>query len=554
MSKKSKDSRKRTAVEPTPPNAEPTPPDREPSPPDDFEAPAEGMGSGRAVRALMAIARVGNRLPDPLTFFLILAVVVVIASMLFAGASADVVQRTGEVKTTVIESLLGREGIRWMFMSAVDNFIGFAPLGPVLTVMLGIGIAERTGFITMGLKVLVQSVPRSLITATLVFAGVMSSMVADAGYVVLVPLGAVLFAGLKRHPLAGLAAAFAGVSGGFSANLLITGLDPLLARLTDAAARTMDPTYSVNPTCNYYFMVASVFVITAVGTIVTTRVVEPMLGTWDPRFGDGESGSAGAPTEREKRSFAIALISMIITAGLLAALAIFPDAPLRDVIKDEQPAVDALHSFFESIEILIALLFILPALIYGALMGVVKNDKDVAKMAGDTMATMGTYLVLAFVAGQFVAWFNHSNLGVVSAVKGAEGLQSLGLTGIPLLLAFMIVTMFFNLFVGSASAKWAFMAPVFVPMLMVMGLSPEAIQASYRIGDSVTNIISPLMPYLPIIIVFAQKYDRRAGLGTLMASMLPYSIAFALAWTALLIVWVVFDIPLGPGAAIWYTP
>lgn len=552
MSKKPKDTRKGAGPTPSAPERQPTEPTGLPA--DDLEAPATGLGSGRMVRTLMGVARIGNRLPDPLTFFLILAVVVVIASMVFNGASADVIQRTGEVKTTVIESLLGREGIRWMFMNAVSNFISFAPLGPVLTVMLGIGIAERTGFITMGLKVLVQSVPSGLITATLVFAGVMSSMVADAGYVVLVPLGAVLFAGLHRHPLAGLAAAFAGVSGGFSANLLITGLDPLLARLTDAAARTMDPSYSVNPTCNYYFMVASVFLVTAIGTVVTSRIVEPMLGTWDPKQGDGESGSPGAPTEREKRAFAVSLLAMIITAGLLATLAVFPDAPLRDVIKDDQPGVDALHSFFASIEILIALLFILPAIVYGVMMGGIKSDKDLARMASETMATMGTYVVLAFVAGQFVAWFNHSNLGVVSAVKGAEGLQSLGLTGIPLLLAFMVVTMFFNLFVGSASAKWAFMAPVFVPMLMVMGLSPEAIQASYRIGDSVTNIISPLMPYLPIIIVFAQKYDRKAGLGTLMAAMVPYSIAFGLGWTALLIVWVLFDLPLGPGAVIWYTP
>lgn len=520
-----------------PPAAEPTPP-------------------GRLVRALLAIARFGNRLPDPLTFFVILAAAVVVLSALFDGASAEVVQRSGEVKLTVVGSLLGREGLRWMFMSAVDNFIHFAPLGPVLTVMLGIGVAERTGFITMGLRVLVQSVPRGLITASLVFAGVMSSMVADAGYVVLTPLGAVLFAGLKRHPLAGLAAAFAGVSGGFSANLLITGLDPLLAKLTDQAAKTIDPAYAVNATANYYFMVASTFLVTLVGTLVTTRVVEPMLGTWRPEDGDGTftPTSADAPTEREKRSFALALLTMLVTAGGLAALAALPNAPLRDVIQEGQPAVDALHSFFESIEVLITLLFIAPALVYGALMGSIRSDKDLAKMASDTMATMGSYLVLAFVAGQFVAWFNHSNLGVVTAVKGAEGLQSLGLSGIPLLLGFMAVTMVMNLFVGSASAKWAFMAPIFVPMLMLMGLSPETIQASYRIGDSVTNVISPLMPYLPIIIVFAQKYDKRAGLGTMLASMTPYSVAFAVGWTLLLIVWFLLGLPLGPGAHLTYTP
>ena len=502
---------------------------------------------GPIVRLLKKLAEIGNRLPDPLTFFVLLAVVVVVASVVFDGATAEVVQRSGEVQTKTVGSLLSAEGIRWMFLSAIKNFTGFAPLGPVLAVMIGIGIAERTGFITMGLRILVQSVPENLITSTLVFAGVMSSMVADAGYVVLTPLGAVLFAGLGRHPLAGLAAAFAGVSGGFSANLLVTSLDPLLARLTDQAAKTIDPSYAVNATANYYFMIASTFLVTLIGTMVTVWVVEPMLGKWNPEDGDAEPAEVDAPTGEERKHFGAAMaVGAVVLVGI-ALLALLPASPLREELKPGDPAISVLGPFFESIEVLIMALFIVPGVVYGVLRGKIKSDKDIASMASAAMASMGAYIVLAFVAGQFVAYFNHTNLGSVSAVKGAELLGQLGLEGIPLLLAFMVVAATMNIFVGSASAKWAFMAPIFVPMLMVTGLSPEAVQASYRIGDSVTNIISPLMPYLPIIIVFAQKYDREAGLGTLLAAMLPYSIAFALAWTVMFVGWLALKLPLGPG-------
>jgi aminobenzoyl-glutamate transport protein len=523
------------------------PPDDPAEPPDLPEArEVPKPAPGRLVRIFARVADIGNRLPDPLTLFVILAGMVVLASVLAAGASADIIQNDGSVVTRTVESLLSREGIRWMFLSAIDNFINFAPLGPVLTVMIGIGVAERTGFITMGLRALVGAVPPALITATLVFACVMSSMAADAGYIVLTPLGAILFAGLGRHPLAGLAAAFAGVSGGYSANLLITGLDPMLARLTQQAAQTIDPTYVVQATSNYYFMVVSTIMITIIGTLVTTRVVEPLLGTWNPSDGDGSEIKADEPTAQEKRAFRIAMGFAGVVAIGIALLAIIPTSPLRDTITDQQAPIDKLYSFFESIEVLISLLFIVPAIIYGVLTKAIKNDKDVAKMAADSMASMGPYIVLAFVAGQFVAYFNHTNLGSVSAVKGADLLQSIGLTGAPLLIAFLIVAATMNMFVGSASAKWAFMAPIFVPMMMMMDLSPEAVQATYRVGDSVTNIITPLMPYLPIIIVFAQKYDRRAGLGTIISAMLPYSIAFFFAWTLLLLAWVFLGVPFGP--------
>ncbi len=505
------------------------------------------------VRAFGAVERWGQRLPDPLTLFAIMAGLVILASALLVGTSAEVVQRTGDVVNLSVKNLLTLEGIRWMLLSAVDNFINFAPLGPVLTVMIGIGVAERTGLISMGLRVLVTKVPESLLNATVIFAGVMSSMAADAGYVVLTPLGALLFASVKRHPLAGLAAAYAGVSGGFSANLLITGLDPMLSALTQQAAQSLDPSYSVNPACNYYFMVASTVLITVLGTFVTSRIVEPMLGEWDPSRGDGSQHQESTePGAAETRAFGISVgVGVLIAIGILL-LGLVPGAPLHDSVQEGEPAVNALQSFFSAIEILVTIGFIIPGLVYGVMTKSIQSDKDLAKMMSDTMASMGAYVVLAFVAGQFVAYFNWTNLGAITAVKGAGVLESIGLKGGVLMIAFLFVASTMNFLVGSASAKWAFMAPIFVPMLMQMGLSPEATQAAYRVGDSITNIISPLMPYLPIIIVFAQKYDRKAGIGTILASMLPYSIAFLIGWTIMLLFWVYAEIPLGPGASAIY--
>ncbi|MEE2751871.1 MAG: AbgT family transporter [Myxococcota bacterium] len=514
---------------------------------------AQQASQTRLVRAFSAVERWGQKLPDPLTLFAGMALLVVVVSALFVGTSAEVVQRTGDVVELSVKSLLSTEGFRWMFVDAVKNFIEFAPLGPVLTVMIGIGVAERTGFISMGLKVLVTRVPPSFLTATVVFAGVMSSMAADAGYVVLTPLGALLFASVRRHPLAGLAAAYAGVSGGFSANLLITGLDPMLSALTQQAAQSLDPTYTVNAACNYYFMVASTLFITITGTFVTTKIVEPMLGEWDPSQGDGTQHEGGTtPSAEESHAFLVSAgVGVVLGIGLML-LGFVPGAPLHQVVAPGEPAVNALHYFFESIEILVTIGFIVPGLVYGIMTKSVQSDKDVAQMMSDTMASMGAYVVLAFVAGQFVAYFNWTNLGAITAVKGAGVLQSIGLEGGLLLIAFLFVASAMNFLVGSASAKWAFMAPIFVPMLMQMGLSPEATQAAYRVGDSITNIISPLMPYLPIIIVFAQKYDRKAGIGTILAAMLPYSIAFLIGWTIMLLAWVYGGVPLGPGASALY--
>lgn len=499
-----------------------------------------GARGGWLARGLDWLERAGNRLPDPLTLFVVAAALVVAASGLAAvlGVSATH-PGTGEVVRPV--NLLSPGGLRRILVEMVGNFTAFPPLGTVLVVMLGIGVAERSGLVAAALRRIVTAVPATLLPAALVFAGVMSSLAADAGYVVLTPLGAVVFAGVGRNPLAGLAAAFAGVSAGFSANLLLTAIDPLLAGITQPAARLVDPTYVVDPTANYYFMIVSTVVLTAVGTLVTTRIVEPRLGGWT---GAAES-DAPAPASAERRGLIAALLAaagVVAVVGLLAWAGV-----LRDADGGWAP-------FFGALVPLLMLFFLVPGLAYGWVVGTIRSDRDVAAMTSDTMATMGSYVVLAFVAAQLVAYFAWSNLGLIVAVHGAGALRALGIGGLPLLVGFVLVSALVNLLIGSASAKWAIMAPVFVPMLMLMGYAPETVQVAYRVGDSVTNVVTPLLPYFPIVISFARRYDRDAGLGTLVAAMLPYSVAFLLAWLTLLVGWLALGIPLGPGAPITWSP
>ncbi|WP_113927118.1 AbgT family transporter [Bacillus sp. P14.5] len=501
--------------------------------------------NGLIMRMLNIIERVGNKLPDPVTLFFIFSLLVVVLSAVFSSMGLKVEDPLNEGEMIAVKNLLSSEGILYLFESAVTNFTSFAPLGTVLVTMLGIGIAERSGLISAALRGLVTSVPRVLMTAALVFGGVMSSMAADAGYVVLTPLGAVLFAGLGRHPLAGLAAAFAGVSGGFSANLLLTSLDPLLGGLTQDAAAIINPDYAagINYAMNYYFMIVSVFLITILGTLVTDFIVEPRLGKYK---GDIKEEVDYLKPE-EKKGLWAALAAFLLTVIAIALLVIPSWGPLRG---GEENIIDA--PFFHTLVPIILITFFIPGLVYGRITKSIQNDKDVARQLSETMATMGAYIVLAFVAAQFVAYFSESNLGTVLAVKGAEFIDATGFKGIPLILTFIVVSGFINLFIGSASAKWAIMAPVFIPMMMLSGYSPEFTQLVYRIADSTTNVISPLMPYFAIVIAFAQKYDKKVGIGTLIATMLPYSIAFTIGWVILLIIWMLTGLPIGPGSSITY--
>lgn len=510
------------------------------------------------MRALDLIERIGNRLPDPITLFAILAFAVVAISGVASIFNVSAVHpATGEVVTTV--NLFSAEGLRRMLTEAVANFTAFPPLGLVIVVIIGIGVTERSGLIGVALRRLVSAVPPSLLTATLVFGGIMSSMAVDAGYVVLTPLGAMVFAAVGRHPIAGLAAAFAGVSGGFSANLLITSLDPLLSGLSTEGARLVDPNYYVDPTSNYYFMIVSVFLLTAVGTFVTSRFVEPRLGKWERpeglELGDDED-QLKPLTPAESKGLVAAGVAFLVMMGILALMVVPKNGVLRDpaAVAEGAETITQIAPFLNGIVPILMTVFLVLGLVYGVVAGTIRSDRDVAVMSSEGVALLGSYIVLAFAAAQFVAYFNWSNLGLILAINGAEALKAAGFTGMPLLIGFIFVSAFINLFIGSASAKWAVMAPVFVPMLMLMGYSPELTQLAYRVGDSTTNIITPLLPYFPVVIAFAQKYDRRAGIGTLISTMLPYSVAFLIAWILMFAIWIFLGLPLGPGAPMQYDP
>ncbi|TYP54207.1 aminobenzoyl-glutamate transport protein [Thermosediminibacter litoriperuensis] len=500
-------------------------------------------------RFLDFVERAGNKLPHPVTLFIILALLVIVISAIAASAGVQVSYERfkdgqPEMVTVTAVNLLTVQGIRQIFSEAVKNFTSFAPLGTVLVAMLGVGVAEGTGLIQASLKKLVLSTPRQLVTFVVVFAGVMSNIASDAGYVVLVPLGALVFLSFDRHPLAGLAAAFAGVSGGFSANLLVSTLDPLLAGISQEAARMFQPGYVVNPTDNYYFMAASTILISLLGTWVTERIVEPRLGIYEGEFQHEEGLTTLTP--EESKGLKWAGITLLIYVAAILAMVVPPNGLLRS----ETGEVLKNSAFINGLVPIIAFGFMLPGIAYGMAVGSVKSDKDVASIMSKGMSTMGGYIVLAFFAAQFVSYFSWSNLGIILAVKGANFLKAAGMTGIPLMIGFILVSAFINLFIGSASAKWAIMAPVFVPMFMALGYSPAFTQLVYRIGDSSTNIITPLMSYFAVIVAFAQKYDKNVGIGTLISAMLPYSIMFLVGWTILMVIWFILGLPIGPGAYI----
>jgi aminobenzoyl-glutamate transport protein len=491
---------------------------------------------------LNAIEKLGNALPHPATLFGLLALVVLVCSAVFAALGTSAVHPgTGETFQAV--NLLSRDGLHQILTQAVTNFTGFAPLGIVIVAMLGIGLAEHSGLIAVMIRLLVLSSPHKLLTFIIVFAGVMSNLASSIGYVLLVPLAATIFLAVGRHPIAGMAAAFAGVSGGYSANLVLGTIDPLLAGISEEAAHLVNSDYHVNPTANYYFMVASTFVVSALGTWVTEKIVIPRLGKYDNP--DLEPESIKRLGAQEKRGLLWSSAVLVLCCGALAWGLIPQDGVLRG------DGGDLLRSpVLKGVVTVLLIVAGLMGLAYGVSVGKYKNDTDVMKGMAESMRSLASYLVLVFFAAQFVEYFNWSNLGIILAIKGANFINGLGLGLIPLVIMFVLFSAMINLVIGSASAKWALLAPIFVPLFMFLGYTPELTQVVYRVGDSVTNIVSPMMSFFALIIVYFQKYQKNAGIGTLVATMLPYSIAFLIGWVILLVVWILLDLPLGPGAGI----
>lgn len=502
-------------------------------------------------RLLAKVERAGNKLPDPAMLFLILMLVIWVLSAIFSSVNFSTLHpATGE--PIKVLNLLAGDQIAFFLSNMVTTFTSFAPLGVVLVAMLGVGVAEQSGYINTALKMLLNVTPQKLLTPMLILVAIVSHTAVDAGYVLVIPLGGVIFYAAGRHPLAGIAAAFAGVSGGFSANFVPSALDPLLQSFTQSAAQIVDPALQLNPLNNWFFTSASCLVIVGLGWYITDKIVEPRLNASAKINGDADDmpvmEEVGKP---ERKAFWIATSVMVIGLVALAASVIPADSPMRA----PNGAVASFRApIMLSIVPLIFLLFAIPGVVYGYITKNFKTSKDVVMAMSKSMEMMAYYIVMAFFCALFIDAFGRSNLGVLLSVEGGELLKAMALPGSVTLVGLIFLVGFINLFVGSSSAKWALLSPIFVPMLMQIGFSPDLTQAAYRVGDSSTNIITPLMPYFPLVVVYCQRYFKGTGIGTLVSMMLPYSVLFFIVWSLFLVLYWAVGIPLGLQASYVYPP
>ena len=497
------------------------------------------MNNSLVLTFLKHIENLGNRLPHPTTLFIWFSLLILALSWLLSviGTSATHPISQDSVNVT---NLLSQEGLHKVLTQSVSNFTGFAPVGTVLVAMLGLGIAEKSGLLGAVLNKMVARAGGRALSTIVVFAGVMSSLAADAGYVVLIPLAGIVFASAGKHPLAGMAAAFAGVSGGYSANLLIGPIDAVLAGISTEAAHLIDSNREVSVTANYYFIVVSTLFITVVGTLVTEKITLPALPDWNEPSPQSTTAGHDARIAAGLRNTGITLLFCV----LLICLGLIPE---NGMLRDPATGSISQSPFMKGVVTVISLIAALCGIVYGMTLQRYQAKGSVIKDMEDTFATMASYLVLMFFAAQFVNYFGWSNIGLVLAIKGANGLQALSISPVLLLSVFILMSAFINLLVGSASAKWSLLAPVFIPMFMLLGIAPESVQAAYRVGDSSTNIITPLMPYFGVVVAFMQRYKSDLGVGTIMSLMLPYSLCFLLGWSLMFALWMWAGIPLGPG-------
>lgn len=501
-------------------------------------------------KILDKVERAGNKLPDPAILFFVLMLIIWGLSAIFSTFEfAEIDPATGNA--IQIHNLLTSAALAKFLSGMVTTFTSFAPLGIVLVAMLGVGVAEHSGFINAGLKSMLQVTPKSFLTPALILVAIVSHTATDAGYVLVIPLGAVIFYAAGRHPIAGIAAAFAGVSGGFSANFIPSGIDPLLQGFTQSAARIIDPAIQINPLNNWYFTAASSILIVTIGWYITDKIVEPRLKKVPVKVEEGEEVEMGALDAKEKKAFYLACVVMILSlAGLF-----FWAAPADSALRDADGEITSFAApLMQSIVPLIFIIFLIPGVVYGMAAKTFKSTKDIIDSMTKSMSGMSYYIVMAFFCALFIDAFAKSNLGALLALKGASGLQALNMPAEITIIGIIILTASVNIFIGSASAKWALIAPIMVPMLMQLGISPDLTQASYRVGDSVSNIITPLMPYFPLVVVYCQKYVKDTGIGTLVSTMIPYSIAFFILWTIFLLIYWALGIPLGLQASYEYLP
>ncbi len=505
------------------------------------------MGS----RMLNGIERIGNKLPDPVFLFLWLIGGLIVLSLVGAGLGWSAVNPvTGD--TLAAKSLLAPENLERLIIGMPSTLTDFPPLGIVVTIIYGASVAERSGLFTTAIRAALLNAPKLILTPVIVITGMLSHHASDAAYVVVIPLAAVIFAAVGRHPLAGLAAGFAAVSGGYAGNLFPGAQDALLLGITEPAAHLIDPSYSVNIAGNWFFIVGVVLVFTPIVWFITDRIIEPRLGPWKPI--DGAVATADektAITADEKRGLAFAGLTVLAMIALWALITALPGSPFVD---PDAEAAQRFNPLYKSLAAFFALTFFMSGAAFGIGARSVTSHRDLVRMMREGIVQLAPYLVLVFFAAHFVAMFNWSGLGPILAINAAEQLRQINMPAPLLLISVVLVSCFFDLFVGSASAKWSALAPIVVPMFMLLGISPEMTTAAYRMGDSVTNIATPLMSYFPLILTFAQRWDPRFGLGSLMSTMLPYAGAFLVAGLTMVALWVALDLPLGPGVGVHYTP
>ncbi len=493
---------------------------------------------GFAQGFIRGVERAGNKLPDPVTLFLIIGAIILICSMIFAGVS-EVNPATGE--TVEIVNLLSKEGSARILQSLGTNMVTFAPLASVLLIMLGMGLCERVGMLDTLVNKLMSKTPKSLVVPVVVFLGVMLNMTGDVGFLVLPPLAGMMFLAVGRHPIAGIVLAYASVAGGFSANLIINTTDVVLLGFAQSAADSISSGWVGNITFNMYFMIASTLMLIPVGMFVNNKFVEPSLGKY---LGEHDMSGMGELTPEQRRGLRGSGIGAIISLVLICLLILPPEAVLRNA---ETGSILVNSPFVFALPGLMAFFFFACGLGYGIGAKMIKNDKNVVTLIVDSLKPSTSLLLFAFAAGNMLVWFSWSNIGPILAIKGANFLSGIGLTGLPLLLCFIVVAALINLLIASNAAKFAILAPVFVPMFILMGIDPAATTIAYRIADSITNPITPMMAYMAIMLTFCRKYRKDFGLGSLIAMTLPYTIFFAIFWTILLVIWYAFNLPIGPG-------
>ncbi len=534
---------------------------------------------------LDVIERIGNKVPHPAILFLLLCLAMILLSQVFywLGASAtyevvkpkpvpveqiDVAGSTlpAEVlppeqadaqeykvvtETVKAQGLLTADGIRFLFTSFVRNFMGFTAMGIILIVMIGVGVSELSGLISSLIKKLVAVSSVGTLTYIIVFLGIISSIASDAGYLVLIPLGAAAFKSVGRHPLAGMAAAFAGVAGGFGVNLLITPTDAVLTEITNEAIQLVQPTQSIAITANLFFGIASTILLTVVLSIVTTRIVEKRLGAYDDSHAPAEEKNAdeadafaSITPEQDSRGLRLAGIGTLIVLVVVGLLTFLPNAPLRDPVTG---SVIGTSPFMDSLIVIIALVFLGAGLGYGRGAGTLTGSNDIIGAIQKSWAGLAGLLFLFLLIAQFIAYFNYSNLAQIAAVRLGDTIEQLNVGSLWLLLGAIGITVVVGIIMPQAIAKWALLAPIFIPLFLRLGIAPEAVLAAYRVADSPINIVTPIMAYFPLIVVFAARYDKRSGIGTVIALMLPYFVALTVAWTAFFAMWYLLGIPWGPG-------